>query len=223
MIKAALVLYEVTAKVDYLERARTWAGELHEHYWDHDRGGYFFTSDRTEALITRTRSASDDAVPNANGIMLGSFARLYVMTADVVYQERANQLIDALQGEALASIYSHATFFNSFEIWVETVQCILVGNLSEASSKKLAQAILTRSIPNRCLVYLETTSGLPSDHPAHGKSQIDGKPTLYICKGTRCSLPITDAGGKTWISSRISCKNKGPKNTILGPDLILTH
>ena len=193
MIKAALVLYEVTASDAYLERAHIWAGELHEHYWDHDRGGYFFTSDRTEALITRTRSVSDDAVPNANGTMLANFARLYAMTGDDLYRARGDELIQSLQGEALASIYGHATFFNSFEVWVEPVQCVLIGDRTDAATQVLASAILTRAIPNRCLVYMETTSGLPAGHPAHGKTQTDGKPTLYVCKGTRCSLPVTDA------------------------------
>lgn len=192
MIKAALMLYEVTAEASYVERAEIWASELHVHYWDKQDGGYYYTSERTEALITRTRSASDDAVPNANGIMLGNFARLHVITGNDDYKSRADALITAMQGDALSSIYSHATFFNSFEVLVETVQCILCGDPDQPDTKAFARALLTRAIPNRCLAYIIDTAALPSEHPAHGKERIGGAATLYVCKGTRCSLPLTD-------------------------------
>jgi len=194
MIKAALVLYEVTAKAAYLERTQTWAEELHRHYWDQSRGGYFYTSDRTEALITRTRSASDDAMPNANGTMLANFARLYTMTGEETFRNRGDALIEALQGDALASVYSHATFFNSFEIWIDCAQCVVCGDPHDPATRALADAILQRPIPNRSLSYVENTNVLPKAHPAHGKTLVDAKPTLYVCRGTRCSLPITDTG-----------------------------
>ena len=192
MIRAAIVLYEVTAERTFLERAVMWANELHENYWDQDAGGYFFTSVRTEALITRTLSAADDAVPNANGVMLGNLARLHVMTGDDVFRTRGEALIQALQGPALAGVYAHATFFNSFEIWVETVQCILCGEPDDPGTRALADAILRRPIPNRSLSYVSDTDSLPQEHPAHGKARVDGKATLYVCKGTRCSLPVSD-------------------------------
>jgi hypothetical protein len=33
---------------------------------------------------------------------------------------------------------------------------------------------------------------LPDAHPAKGKTQQEGKPTAYICRGDTCSLPVTD-------------------------------
>ena len=71
MIRAATVLYEVTAHTRYLDQAVVWAHELDKWYWDGSDGGYFFTSSRTETLIARTINASDDAVPNANAVMAG--------------------------------------------------------------------------------------------------------------------------------------------------------
>jgi uncharacterized protein len=31
---------------------------------------------------------------------------------------------------------------------------------------------------------------LPAQHPAHGKTLVDGKATAYVCEGPVCSLPI---------------------------------
>jgi uncharacterized protein len=33
---------------------------------------------------------------------------------------------------------------------------------------------------------------LPAYHPATGKSQLNGRPTLYLCRGTRCAAPVTE-------------------------------
>jgi len=30
------------------------------------------------------------------------------------------------------------------------------------------------------------------DHPAAGKTAIEGRPTAYVCRGPVCSLPVTD-------------------------------
>jgi uncharacterized protein YyaL (SSP411 family) len=195
MIGAALVLHEVTAKTAYLERARTWAEEMHRHFWDMDRGGYYFTSERTEALIVRIRTASDDATPNANATMLGNFARLHAMTGEETYRARGEALIAAFQDEILANIHAHATFFNAFEIWLEPVHCVLCGDESDPAWRALVDAVLRRPIPNRCLSHVRDAAELPPNHPAHGKTLLDGKPTLYVCRGTTCSLPVTDPDG----------------------------
>ena len=113
------------------------------------------------------------------------------MTGQDRHKLQVDALIDALQGDALANIYAHATFFNSFEVFLETSQCVLCGVPSDPQAQDLRHAVLRRSIANRCLVHVKDASALPEEHPAHGKSLLDGKPTLYVCKGTRCSLPVT--------------------------------
>jgi uncharacterized protein YyaL (SSP411 family) len=36
---------------------------------------------------------------------------------------------------------------------------------------------------------------LPENHPAHGKTTNNNKPTLYICRGMTCANPATSAAG----------------------------
>jgi hypothetical protein len=192
MIAAALALYQTTGEAAYLDHARTWAEDLERHYLDPARGGYFFTSAVGETLITRSRSAADDAVPNANGTMLSNLARLHVLTGEPVYAARADALVAAFTGEVLANAYAHTTLLNGFEDLVATVQCIVIGERGDASTQSLITAVRRQPIPALALSVLADTSGLPAGHPAAGKTRTDGMPTLYVCKGTRCSLPITD-------------------------------
>ena len=36
---------------------------------------------------------------------------------------------------------------------------------------------------------------LPPQHPAAGKTQVNGQATAYVCRGATCSLPITAPAG----------------------------
>jgi len=57
---AMLDLYEASLDAKYLEHARTLAGMILERFIDKEKGGFFFTSDDHEALITRSKAALTD-------------------------------------------------------------------------------------------------------------------------------------------------------------------
>ncbi len=67
MCRAALALFEAGGEPAHLAQAQAWVASLDAHYWDGERGGYFYTADDAEALITRTRNANDNALPSGNG------------------------------------------------------------------------------------------------------------------------------------------------------------
>jgi uncharacterized protein len=35
-------------------------------------------------------------------------------------------------------------------------------------------------------------AALPANHPAAGKTQVDGKPTAYVCTNATCGAPLID-------------------------------
>jgi uncharacterized protein YyaL (SSP411 family) len=43
------------------------------------------------------------------------------------------------------------------------------------------------------MVNVPDGAALPPSHPAAGKGMVRGKPAMYLCRGTNCSLPMTDA------------------------------
>lgn len=192
LIRAAIVLHEITTEQAYLDDAERLADMLDRDYWDTEKGGYFFTSARTEHLITRLRTAQDDATPNGNAAMLANLARLHALTGKIAYRDRTQALIDAFTGEVLANVFAHASFLNAFEDAAELVQAVTVGPPDAPETRALRQAVLAQSIPARLLMSIADTSHLPDGHPAAGKPMKDAKPTLYLCRGQHCSLPITD-------------------------------
>jgi uncharacterized protein YyaL (SSP411 family) len=192
MASAALALYEATGDAIYLSWARSFMDTLDVHIWDGDHGGYFLTADDAESLIVRTRNAIDNATPSGNGIAAQVMARLYHLTGEDHYRARAQAIIDAFAGDLPRNVLALPSLLIGFELLARAVQVAVVGTRGDPGTADLLRAAHSRSVPDRVLLTIAPDAPLPADHPAHGKGQVDGKPTAYVCVGPVCSLPLTE-------------------------------
>jgi uncharacterized protein YyaL (SSP411 family) len=193
LCRAALMLYEATGETAYLDRARAWVAVLDRHYWDAEGGGYFFAADDTTGLIARAKTAADAAVPAGNGTMSGVLTRLALLTGDESYRERAEAVIKAFAGEATRNFFPLATLINNAELAWKPVQIVLVGEPGDGGFTALRRAIYRVSLPRAVVQIVPSDQALPASHPAYGKGLVAGKPTVYVCEGPVCSLPIVES------------------------------
>ena len=195
MIDAALALHEASGEADYLAQAETWTETLQRHHWDPDGGGYFLTADDAESLIVRTKTAADNAVPSANGTMTAALARLYHLTGIAAYRDRAEAIVMAFSGDLDRAFLSLPTLMNGFDLLTAALRVVIVGEPHASDSKALVAVLDATSLPNRITQSVRPgeEDALPAAHPAHGKGAVDGRATVYLCRGTTCSLPITDS------------------------------
>jgi uncharacterized protein len=193
MLRAALTLYEVSGEPAYLERARAWVEILDKDFWDHDEGGYFYTPENGEKLIARSKPVQDNATPAGNGTLVGVLARLYHVTAEEKYLERANDLVRAFSGEIGERFAPIPTLINNSELLHSAMQIVIVGKRGEAGTEPMIRTAFALSLPNRILNVIAPDVTLPPGHPAAGKRQQGGKATAYLCVGPTCSLPVNEA------------------------------
>ncbi len=191
MARAALVLFEVTGAADYLAQAEAWVALAERHYWDAANDGYYYTADDAPALITRTRSAADNAVPAGNAVMAAVLARLYYLTGNEAHHARAERVFAAFLGEVGRNFVPLASLLNAFELHQAAVQVVVLGERGGEATEALLRAVHEASLPNRVLLVTTPEHSPPPPHPAHGKGQVDGLATAYVCVGTTCSLPVT--------------------------------
>ena len=194
MCDAALALYEATGKSSYLAQAEAWAETVERHYVDPEAGGYFFTPDDAQALVVRSRTAQDNATPAGNAVMAGVIARLFHITGKPVYRERAERTIGAFAGDLAKQPFAYPTLLMANALLQDAVQIVIVGERAAAQTAALLDAVYSVSLPDRVLTVLEPGASLPESHPAFGKDAVEGKSTAYVCRGTTCSLPITEPG-----------------------------
>ncbi|NQW11898.1 MAG: thioredoxin domain-containing protein, partial [Alphaproteobacteria bacterium] len=190
LMRAAIRLYEATADVALLNRALSWVSTLDRHYRDAVHGGYFATADDTTDVIQRGKTAMDNAVPAGNGVLVEVFARLWLLTGDGAYRDRAETIVRAFAGEVARRLSPLASLLLGNELLIGGRQVVISGTGSEANM--LHTAALAAPGPARVVQRLDDTSTLADGHPAAGKTPIDGKAAAYVCDGPVCSLPLTD-------------------------------
>jgi uncharacterized protein YyaL (SSP411 family) len=192
MCRAALALHEMTGDTAYRDTAVRWLDIVERHYADAQGGGYFLAADDTPGLIARTKTAADNAVPSGNGMITAVFARLYYMTGEGRWLDRAQRVIAAFSGELERNVFPLSTLLNGNDLLRNAVQIVIAGNPDTEDTKVMRRAVLDACLPNRIMTVLPPDADLPASHPAHGKGAVGGKATVYICEGTICSPPLTD-------------------------------
>jgi uncharacterized protein YyaL (SSP411 family) len=192
LCRAALALYEATSDEDLLIQTRDWVALLDRYYWDSEGGGYFFAANDTESLVAHPKTAADSAVPAGNGTLIGVLTQLAMVTGGEAYLRRAEAILETFSGEISRNFFPLATMLNNVELVTKPLQIVLVGERGTNSFETLRRSVYNVSLPNRVVVSLSPGTSLPSNHPAFGKSLIDGKPAAYVCEGPVCSLPITE-------------------------------
>ena len=192
MTEAALALYEATGRVRFLILAESWVATVNRHYWDPEAGGYFFSADDTGDLLLRTKSVYDNATPAGNGVMLGVLARLFYLTGNDSYQQRAEDLVAAFAGEPNRNFFPLASFLNGNELLQSALQIVILGRRDDEDVQALLRQVHARSLPNLVLQVVGPESTLPPNHPAADMDRVEDRATAYVCRGMTCSLPITE-------------------------------
>ncbi|MDD9877714.1 MAG: thioredoxin domain-containing protein [Magnetovibrio sp.] len=193
MARAALALFEATGAEAYLGQARDWVAAADAHHWDAEHHGYFMNAADTDDLIARPKPIHDNATPPGNGTMTDVLARLHHLTGEAAYRERADQLLTALTPAEPEKAVHQLSMLMGFEVLQSAVQVVIAGPAGDAADA-MAAAALRGAPTTRLILRVGPEDALPADHPAAGKGAVDGRPTAYVCVGTRCTLPMTDLG-----------------------------
>lgn len=193
MSRAALRLFEISGETRYLKSAQDWTAYLDKYFWDAIHGGYFFTGSDGETLITRTRHASDNAVPSGNGMMLEVLMKLFLLTGEDGYRQKAEALQNAFAPELARNFFPLGTYLNAAERALNPVSVAIIGPLAQDGTKALVRTAMAVRSVYATLHPLAPEQRFPKHHPAQGKQMIGGQATAYVCRGPTCSMPVTTA------------------------------
>jgi uncharacterized protein YyaL (SSP411 family) len=191
LIKAALALHAATLAPRYLADAERLAASLRDRHWDADHPGYFLSADDADALIVRPRSNVDEATPSANAVMGVNLMRLWRLTGKDRYRRDLDDLLAASAGTVAANLFASAGTLNALDARLNAVDIVVVRSAG-TDPGPLLDAVRSRWTHNLVLSVHDDVALLPEIHPAAGKTAIAGKPSVYVCRGETCSLPVTE-------------------------------
>ncbi len=191
MADAALALFKTTGKEDYLTKAKGWVDTLDRHYLDQAHGGYFQTANDAPGILLRPKTAQDGPYPSGNGHMVTVLARLFHLTGNTTFRDRADATIGSFAGETAESPIAYATLLSGLAMLEQPVQIVIAGDPGDPRLDDLKSQVLRAGIPGSTIQLVGEGSNLHAGHPAFGKGTVDGKPAVYICEGATCLPPIT--------------------------------
>ena len=193
MILAALALFEASGDAACLARAEAWAEVVHAHYVDASDGGYFLSADDTLDVIVRTKTVADHATPSGNAMMVEGLARLWHITGDPRYRDRADTLIQLFSGDNPQYLVGVPGLLTAYEVLERARQVVIVGDRDDPATRALRHAAVTAGTALTLVISVDGDSAaLPETHPAAGKTTIAGMPAAYVCANQTCSPPATD-------------------------------
>jgi len=190
MAHAALALAGVTGDTAYVDRAKGWITATERHHAAGD--GYHLSADDADALIARPRADIDDAIPAATSLMAANHVRLWHLTGDDAHRARADAIIRGAGTRIATNTFASASLLNTLDLRLRAKTAVVVIPADADPTPALAPLRAGWS-PNLIIQIVNADAPLPDSHPAAGKTAIDGRPTVYICREGACSLPATDS------------------------------
>jgi uncharacterized protein YyaL (SSP411 family) len=188
-----LDLYEAVLDRTYLDRAIQLTDVLLREFWDERDGGFFFTGKSHEPLISRAKPVFDASIPSGNAMATQLLLRLHHLTGDDRYRTPAEKILRSYYDAMESQPFGFAHMLCVLDFYLQGAkEIVIVGNLAESGVKELIAQVNATYLPNKVLQLARPGTALAAISPLlQGKSQVDGKPTAYVCQNFTCSPPVT--------------------------------
>lgn len=192
-IESFIALFEATGRARWIGRATKLADMMLKHFMDDRRGGFFYTADDAETLITRTKDWHDGSLVSGNASAVMGLLKLSSLCGRDDFREAAEAALRAA-GEVLktqaaacgALLLALDRCHHADEQWV-----LAVPNMEQMAYHR--QAFLKTFRPHTTCSWV--VGDAPDSGPVvslnSGRSAIDGRATLYKCREFVCQSPET--------------------------------
>lgn len=197
LIWGLLELYETSFEVRYLQTALDLNTDLITHFWDDKNGGFYFTANDSEELLTRQKEIYDGAVPSGNSVAMWNLLRLGRITANTSFEEKAVKIGRAFSANIKEVPIAHTQLMVGVDFGIgPSYEVVLAGHSQSEDIKAMLKALRTPFVPNKVVLLRPSEQETPEIiHLAEftkNQSSIDGKATAYVCLNYHCKLPTTD-------------------------------
>jgi uncharacterized protein len=197
-VNALLDIFEIYSQSQYLENAIKYTNFMIKHFWDPQENNLFFTSDDHEHLIVRTKSLYDLAIPSGNSIAASNLLRLYHITQNEDYLNKAEQIMKAGAKTATENPFGFGQLLIGIYMYIKKAVEIIIVRRSEdkETESPMINWLNKQFIPNRITAIVENESQIEQlQKYALFKGRIlsnKGSELEYafICRNFTCSLPI---------------------------------
>jgi hypothetical protein len=195
LLEATLDLFRAGSGSRFLAEALALAADLAARFWDDAEGELFLTPADAEPLVLRPRGEPDGATPQAAGLALVGLLRAAALAGRDDWARLAER---ALRVQAFAverMPEATPTLARAAALAERGVSvAVVIGAAGDPATGALAARARAVLAPEDGVVVLAPGAPPPPGlDPAWlaGRTPAAGRPTAWVCRGTRCSLPVS--------------------------------
>lgn len=183
-------LYQTTLNPKWLKTATQLTEDMHNLFWDHESGGYYFASMDMDELPIRQKNFIDGALPSGNGIMAMNLIKLSRICAEAKYEEKARAIIRCAAEVMEAYPAANSTMLCAL-LYLEDggTEIVLVNGRDFGELKDALPPFRPFTVAAVCGKGFEEMQSLAPYLREY--RQIDGRAAAYVCRKGSCSSPVT--------------------------------
>jgi len=202
---ACLDAYEVTADISYFNFAQLIADKMIDRFFDPVSGGFFDTAaDGKEKALgvlgTRRKPFQDSPTPAGNSVAAIALLRLYALTNQASYREKAEATLElpaSLAGKF--GIFAASYAIAAVHFLSPHTQVVVIGD-DVIADQLHAVATGFFAFP-KTVLQMESSKVVPENLPPALAATIphlpvlkEGKSAAVVCSGFSCQPPVVDPG-----------------------------
>jgi len=188
-----LDVYEALSDRSALERAIELGEIMLREFWDDRSGGFFYTGVSHEKLISRAKPVFDASIPSGNAMATQLLLRLHHVTGEQRYFQYADKVLRSYYEAMENQPFGFAHLLCALDFYLEKPRdVVVVGERGDPRVEELLTRLHLLYQPNMTVQLTSVAELSETQSPLlRGKSQIGGKPTVYVCDNFTCSAPVT--------------------------------
>lgn len=188
---ALLMLYRVTYRVDFLEKALSFGNDMTDQFFDMENGGFYIYARDAQKLIVRSKEIYDGAIPSGNSVAAFVLYKLAQLTGEEKWQELFRKQIRFLAGNIAdyPSAYSFTLLAMMQVLYPSRELICLEPNEEEIEELRcLGERDSNLAIVVKTKENAERLKNAAPFTEAYGI--IPGKRQFYLCTQNRCQAPV---------------------------------
>ena len=185
MTWAMIELYQATFEERFLNIAVRINDAMMMKFSDPE-GGFFFTSEDSEKLLTRRKELYDGAIPSGNSVAFYNLLRLSRLTGDTNLEDEALRLSKFFSSNILGSPHAYSMFMVGLDFaFGPSTEVVLTGDREEIDEINM---ILSKEYLPRTVTHIWDPE-LAEKIPYLKDIEPSVPPVIYVCHNYKCSLP----------------------------------
>ncbi len=193
LIDGLVELYQATFEPAHLDQAVRLADEMIAHFSD-PSGGFYYTADDHESLLTRPKDVQDSATPSGNSMAATALLKLGRLSGRTDLEQAGFETLRAMSGLLSEHPRAAAQALIATDLFVgPTFELLLVDGDNRDAGDQLLGTLARHFLPNTLLLRKSPSGSIPAGLDERFASlPRTEKPQIFPCQRGSCLAPLQD-------------------------------